>query len=456
MPAQMDAPSGASDCTPDQTSAVNIPNGAASSADGVWQINAAGTPDIAQIVGFTVTYRLTAGGSLGGGFPINAVVFSPGTHTAEAFSMDYSGAFPTYAGTAPELVIHATGDNAHVGGIFFAKGIDGGALEVGATATVHYDGTAALFGEGGTVLSVFGLFDTGIEIVSAEWTYGTPSEGGDEPTWMPVPSRTITDIQTVYGGTDATLIDITIPEGEGTFPVIFWIHGGAWQYLDKSAVIISSTKQYLLAQGYAFVSANYTLNTEVDGHISGSYPQMIFDLKAAIRFLRANASEYQLDTSFIAAMGESAGGHLAMLLGTTNGSEIHEDLTMGNAGHSSDVQAMISYFGPSDMVGDPMVNGSESTEQDQRDASPYWQLTAGDVPLFLAHGENDGAVPSWHSHKMEEKARGLLGSRQVTSLYFEDGPHGSKAVFDAQTAIDAVSGFLARHLESTATIHRKA
>ncbi|MBP1076324.1 acetyl esterase/lipase [Microbacterium terrae] len=426
--------------------AVAASDGVTDRADGVHWIDAAATaPDDYQLItGFEVSYELVAAGSIGGSFPLNAVTFSSGAHEAGDFAMDYSGAFPQYAGTAPELLTHATGENAYLGEIFFAKGRNAGALAVGEVTTATYEGDKALFSEADSVLSVFGHFGTGVEIIDVEWVYGeiTP---GEDPTWEPVPSTDFRDIATVDDPNPFNYIDITVPDAEGTYPVVFWIHGGGWQYFDKSAVIIADTKEYLLSRGYAFVSADYTLSRTEGDTIVGGYPQMIEDLKAAVRFLRAHGDEYRLDTSFIGAMGESAGGHLAMLLGTTNGSAAHEDLSMGNADFSSDVEAMVSYFGPSDLVDNIMglaVTGTAGTTEMQTLGSPYHQLTADDVPLFLTHGENDATVPVWHSKVMDEKAVAVLGDENVTSVYFENAPHGSRAAFDIPLLMTAVGDFL--------------
>ena len=195
---------------------------------------------------------------------------------------------------------------------------------------------------------------------SIEWIKG---EIIPEPdiSWEKVEKKVFTDIETVdhekQNGNN--YIDITVPANrEGPFPVIFWIHGGGWQSMSRKSCILDDTKEYLLYCGYAFVSAEYTLVNHTDGRSISPKLGMIHDLKAAVRFIRANAKKYNLNTNYIVAMGESAGGHLALLMGTTNGNPKHEDLSMGNSKYSSDVHLAAGYFAPTTFL----VTNTSSTE----------------------------------------------------------------------------------------------
>jgi pectinesterase len=120
------------------------------------------------------------------------------------------------------------------------------------------------------------------------------------------------------------------------YPAVLFIHGGGWRSGDRSHHV--PLAQQLAAKGYVTVTAEYRLSAEA------LYPAAVTDLKAAIRWMRANASTYQIDTSKIAVWGFSAGGQLAALLGTTNGDPQLEGNTC-NTSHSSRVQAIIDVDG---------------------------------------------------------------------------------------------------------------
>lgn len=133
----------------------------------------------------------------------------------------------------------------------------------------------------------------------------------------------------------AQKLDIYLPnEGVGPFPVIISIHGGAFKFGDKADGQLTPMLEGL-KHGYAVVGVNYRLSGEA------LYPAQINDIKAAIRFLRANASEYNLDKEKFATWGGSAGGNLAAMAGTSGDVKELEDLSLGNAGESSRVQAVV-------------------------------------------------------------------------------------------------------------------
>ena len=137
----------------------------------------------------------------------------------------------------------------------------------------------------------------------------------------------------------ALRLNLVLPnEGDGPFPLVVFIHGGGWLTGDKNHVQTQSVYRLLYA-GYAVCCINYRLSDEA------KWPLPLHDCKAAIRFLRANAQRFNLDTERIGLVGNSAGGHLAALMGTTNGQKEYEDLTMGCGEYSSDVQAVFVWFG---------------------------------------------------------------------------------------------------------------
>lgn len=427
-----------------------------------WLDAAADDPDDYQsITGFEITYKLVKGGHMGSEeepFPVNGLMIAKGACMAEDFTWDGEASLPKFMGPAEDIIAHVTGDGSFVGTMFFSNGVDAGALTEGESTSFTYEGTEALFDEENTCLTAYELFETEVEIENITWIKGEikDSLGGEKLEWESVETEKYMDVPTVENGSESNYVNITVPKGGDPHPVIFWVHGGAWSALDRYSCFISDTMDYLLSKGFAVVSAEYTLSHVVDGKVlSAGYPQMIYDLKAAVRFLRANAETYNLDTSFIAAMGESAGAHLSMLMGTTNGKPEYEDLSMGNEAYSSDVQAMVSYFGPADCVSDEImaryIAGEDYTMEDAMAVSPYYQISKDSPPLFLTHGQNDESVNIMHSQKMEERAKQILGEENVTAVYYENAPHANIKVYDSSSAIRAVDEFLTAQLAKPRT-----
>lgn len=274
-------------------------------------------------------------------------------------------------------------------------------------------------------------------------------------------------IDTVYsnlnyvdGSTDPyQTLDIKLPNGgKGPFPVVVYAHGGAWVIGDKTGV--DEARVFLdtaLSEGYAVVSINYRLAQ------NAQWPAQIYDYKAAVRYLRANAEKYHLDPDRIAAAGASAGAHLSLLMGTTNGKAEYEDLSMGNAEFSSDVQIVISQYGISDLTqwsqgrdpGNWMTNltplakppitillGDNYTEEQAKAASAYYQADENTVPMILAHGQNDNLVEPEHSHRMEEKLKSLMDPELVDTYYPENGPHGDGNYWNRPEPVQKLMNFL--------------
>jgi pectinesterase len=119
-------------------------------------------------------------------------------------------------------------------------------------------------------------------------------------------------------------------------PAILIIHGGGWRSGNRAQHIPLAQK--LASLGYATFTAEYRLSTEA------LYPAAVQDLKAAVRWIRSNASQYHVDANKIASLGFSAGGQLASLVGNTNGVQTFE-ANEGVTGVSSDVQAIVDIDG---------------------------------------------------------------------------------------------------------------
>ncbi len=151
--------------------------------------------------------------------------------------------------------------------------------------------------------------------------------------------RKFLDLPYAAGGGPMQSLDIYLPdEGEGPFPVIIFMHGGAFWGGDKQ----DTQNIYFMngiRRGYAVANLNYRLSNEA------KFPLSVHDVKAAVRFLRANAAEYCLDPGRFAVAGDSAGAYYAAMLGTSANVPALTDPAMGNPGVDDSVQAVIGLFG---------------------------------------------------------------------------------------------------------------
>jgi acetyl esterase/lipase len=261
----------------------------------------------------------------------------------------------------------------------------------------------------------------------------------------------------------AQKMDIYLPnEGKGPFPVIVSIHGGAFRMGDKADGQVNGMLEGL-KRGYAVVSINYRLSGEA------IYPAQIYDVKAAIRFIRANAKKYVLNGKKIATWGGSAGGNLAAMAGTSGGVAALEDLTQGNPKQSSRVQAVVDWFGPINFnTMDPQfkVSGKGKTDHDNADspesmlvgkkiteaqdlvkiANPATYITNDDPPFFIEHGQEDQLVPTEQSIDFAKALEAVLGKEKVTLTLLKDTRHGGPQ-FETKENLDRVFQFLDAHLK---------
>jgi acetyl esterase/lipase len=224
---------------------------------------------------------------------------------------------------------------------------------------------------------------------------------------------------------EALVWDIARPAaGAGPFPAVVCIHGGGWRSGDKSA--FRPFVQLLAQRGYVAVTVRYRF---APAH---PFPAQLHDVKAAVRALRARAGELSVDPDRIGAMGGSAGGHLALLLATTDADDGLEG-DGGHAGFSSRVQAAASIAGPVDLAQPfpqdvqfmlrDLLGGMPGEGSQAARASPLTYLTADDPPLLAVHGTQDELVPYEQATSLVE-ACGRVGvsARLIT---ITGGGHGA-------------------------------
>lgn len=248
-----------------------------------------------------------------------------------------------------------------------------------------------------------------------------------------------------YAGDTLTghLLDIYLPaDGDGPFPVVVGIAGSAWFRNDTKGWAYNQSKQ-LLENGFAIAAVNHRSSRKA------IFPAQINDIKAVVRFLRGNASEYQLDTRFVGITGNSSGGHLAAMMGTTAGVDSYTigSTTLyieGDLGdhkdQSSRVDAVVDWYGPTDFLvmdscGSRLqhdaVDSPESTLvggliQENVDmcalANPITYIDINDPPILILHGDADPTVPHCQSVLLHETLQ-AEGARSKLIIVPEAG-HG--------------------------------
>lgn len=261
-------------------------------------------------------------------------------------------------------------------------------------------------------------------------------------------------------------LDIFLPEmGEGPFPVVLYIHGGAFKMGDKRGggfkSILSGRER-----GYAIVTVNYHLSQEA------KFPAAVEDVKAAIRFIKANAIKYQLDATKIAVWGGSAGGHLAAMMGVTSHLDLFDNPQLGNMDQSSDVQAVVDWFGPinfllmdeqfGELGVEPKfgVTGSAGSPESQyigtcitevadivAKSNPETYIHASNPPFFIQHGTADRHIPYLQAIHFSNKLREVLGEEKVYFELIEGAGHGDglfvdKPYFTTEENLEKVFNFL--------------
>jgi acetyl esterase/lipase len=231
-----------------------------------------------------------------------------------------------------------------------------------------------------------------------------------------------------YAGTGdpRQALDIYLPKTpsvSGPLPVLAYVHGGGWSIGSK---IMGRDQTMGLANSgrYAVISIGYRLSWQ------DSWPAQIDDAKAAIRWIRANAKEYGLDPNRICAMGVSAGGQIVSKLGLTNGVAENEGKVGRNLRQSSEVKCVISEASPTDMrpvpAGAPGMDALLGAGPDRviatRSASPVLDISAGDPPFLIIHGNKDPIVP--YQQAMEFEAALRAAGVPVLFQTVDGGGHG--------------------------------
>jgi len=257
----------------------------------------------------------------------------------------------------------------------------------------------------------------------------------------PPEMRVVKDLEYVEYGHERHRLDLYLPAAnDRPAPLIVWVHGGGWAGGSKAG----TPAIRMVRSGFAVASINYRLSQHA------IFPAQIHDCKAAIRWLRAHASEYRLDPAHIGVWGSSAGGHLVALMGTSNGIADLEG-QLGNPEQSSDVQAVVDWFGPTDFftVGSKetrtrLLGGDPQTIPEQaRRASPIHYVSKDDPPFLVMHGDADTTVPIAQSETFTNALKGA--GVDATFVNVVGGGHGGK-LFTNDESMQRIESFFRKHL----------
>lgn len=258
----------------------------------------------------------------------------------------------------------------------------------------------------------------------------------------------------------AQRLDLYFPNDKpGPYPLIVHFHGGAFMFGTKRDINLLPILRSL-DQGYALASVEYRLSGEA------RFPALVYDCKAAIRYLRAHASALNIDPDMFIAWGPSAGGYLAAMMGVTGGNPAFEDLSMGNPEVSSQVQAVVDWCGPTGdfclMDNQVRTNGIGAADHDHslspesrllgcaiqrvrelsRLAAPITHVGESVPPFLIQHGEADGIVPFQQSIDFADRIARIAGKNRVTLRTYVGKGHHGEPWFDYPDITDEVFKFL--------------
>ena len=285
-----------------------------------------------------------------------------------------------------------------------------------------------------------------------------------------------------YAGISSSdYLDLYVPDNDEPMPLQVLIHGGGFVSGDSQSRQCRFMYQYFRDQGYACASVNYRLAHEA------AFPGAIKDVKAAIRFLRANAAQYGYDPDKIAVWGESAGGYLALMAGVTSDGEFEKVSFIGEdklkQSVSSDVSAIVDFYGVTELgkmeqefseLGVPdIVTGigaswltseisgtgydsfeeawldryiSDMTEEELDQANICWYAEKNldknsDIRIFIRHGDADITVPYLQSQKLFESCQTAIGEENVDYQLFHNYIHADDR-FYSNRMLEQVKNFL--------------
>lgn len=241
-------------------------------------------------------------------------------------------------------------------------------------------------------------------------------------------------------------LDLYVPVEKKSDTLLVYIHGGAWSRGSKDGVPVEG----LVSRGYALASVDYRLSGDA------RFPANVHDIKAAIRYLRARQGELGIKAATIVILGSSAGGHLAALVGVSNGHKELEGKVGEHLDQSSDVQGTVSFYGASNLetilkqstphglsVRVPALelllgDVPEKVPSIARLASPVAHVDKTDPPMLLIHGDQDPQMPVNQSLELQAVYESMGLSVEFINVH--GGAHGGAQFYD-DAMLDRVEHF---------------
>ncbi len=282
------------------------------------------------------------------------------------------------------------------------------------------------------------------------WLAAFPAPLEAAPGPLPAGAEFTADVAFVQHGHERQKLDIAWTQKGTPRPLLVWIHGGAYMGGDKAEN--HALWPDLVKSGYAVATVNYRLSGDA------KWPAQITDCKAAIRFLRAHAKEYNIAPGRIAVWGSSAGGHLAALIAASGGAT---KLDVGEyLDQSSAVSCGIDMFGPVDFEKMPQFSSPNSPEAKMwgratsqaldmaREANPVTYLSKDSPPLLVFHGEADSVVNISQSRILDEAMKKVGAPGEFVAL--PGVGHDHATIWRRER--ERIMNFFKRHLAKGATL----
>ncbi|MDR0489635.1 MAG: alpha/beta hydrolase [Oscillospiraceae bacterium] len=262
-----------------------------------------------------------------------------------------------------------------------------------------------------------------------------------------------------YGDDPKQALDIYLPnDGDGPFPIVFFIHGGAWAFGSKSDTQVVPFI-YGVTRGYAVISLNYRLIPNI------RYPENLFDIRAALRWTAENAGTYLLDTKRTALTGASAGAHLAMMAAFTQGQAAFGDTPDAP---SCNILAVVEQFGPTDFskVHDHFDESGYARTRHPNDVSEVSDLLGVDPrlipnlmrfinpidcvhpgipPVLLQQGRYDPVIPYQQAVELFDKINTVAGAGMAELDLSEELLHADPG-YAAPESVDRIFNFIDRFI----------
>lgn len=259
------------------------------------------------------------------------------------------------------------------------------------------------------------------------------------------------------------LMDIFLPAGEGPFPVIVSIHGGAFKKCDKRDEEMILDMLYGLDKGYAVVGVNYRLSQEAQ------FPEPVKDIKQAIHFIKDHANDYHFDKEKIVVWGGSAGGYFTLMSGLIDCYDQFDDEYSSKT--NTKIQGLVAWFPPvnfknmdyqlkesgllkhypdhdaddspeSLFIGAPIVRSDDLVQK----ANPETYLHADVCPMLIQHGRVDEVVPYQQSLEFVKKAKDICGEEKIVYDIIEGANHGDP-LFSTPENLQKVYAFIEKCFE---------